>query len=159
MKTNLISCFFLLCISWVTSAQIISPQVLNATGNTSTINTIELSWSVGEIAIATLSANNTILTQGFLQPDVSTHTSGIEEIKISEFITVFPNPVHNQLYIRQSGDLIETVSIYNALGQRLIEQKFINPGLDMTQLLPGIYFVNLISHDQAEVHTFKIIKY
>src|SRR5665213_596728 len=116
---NFIILFILLACNGYLSAQTISPQVLNATGNTSTTKTMELSWSVGEIAINTLSANNTILTQGFLQPDVSTHTSGIEEINLSDLITIFPNPVHDRLYIRQSASLVESISIYNALGQRL----------------------------------------
>src|ERR1039458_2169046 len=134
MKTSLFSFLILLCIFHKSSAQIISPQVLNATGNTSTTNTIEFSWSVGEMAVATLISNNIILTQGFLQPDISAHTTGIEDIILSNNITVFQNPVHNLLYIRQSEDIVETVSIYNALGQRIIAQKFINPELDMSRL-------------------------
>jgi|ERR1017187_3544810 hypothetical protein len=159
MKSSLIQILIMICICSSLSAQMISPQVINATGNTSATSAIKLSWSLGEIAVATFSANNTILTQGFLQPDVSVHTSGIEEIKLSDLITIFPNPVHDQLFIRQSSNLIETVSIYNAMGQQIIEQKFLNPELDLSQLLPGIYFINLICYDRNEVHTFKIIKY
>ena len=159
MKILHITVFAILLFSNNAVSQTISQQVINSTGNTASAKTLELSWSVGEMAIATLSSSNIVLTEGFLQPDISAHNSGIEEINISDLITVFPNPVHDQLYIKDNSDLVETVSIYNALGQRLIEQNLINPVLDMSLLMPGIYFVNLINRDRKEIHTFKIIKY
>ena len=149
--------YFFYCVT--ISAQTISQQVFNSSGNTSATGSMELSWSVGEPIIATLSANNTIFTQGFLQPDVTTHNTGIEEINFSDIISVFPNPVHNMLYIRQNIDIIESISLYNALGKRIIDQKFSGPDLDMSQLLPGIYFINLISYNHSDIHAFKIVKY
>ncbi len=154
----LVFCFALLG-SYSASAQTVSPQVLNATGTTTSLKTMELSWSVGEPATATLSTSGTILTQGFLQPDVRVHNSSIETINVSSDISVFPNPVHDHLYMTESRDVVETMSLYNALGQRIIEQKFDSQALDMSPLKPGIYFINLVSYGQKEVHTFKIIKY
>ena len=158
MRNLLVFCFILCAIVSV-SAQTISQQVVNTTGKTTTLKTMELSWSVGEPAIATLSNSSIILTQGFLQPDVHVHNSGIETINVSNDISVFPNPVHDQLFIKQSSDIIETLTLYNALGQRITEQRFESPVLDMSLLEPGIYFINLVTYGQRQVHTFKIIKY
>ena len=158
MRTILFFFCILCCLNGL-SAQKISQQVLNSTGKTTTLNTIELSWSVGEPEIATLKNSTVVLTQGFLQPDVHVHNSSIETINISNDISVFPNPVHDQLFIKQSSDIIETMSLYNALGQRIMEQKFESPILDMSLLKPGIYFINLVTYGHREVHTFKIIKY
>jgi len=159
MAKSLSFCFILLFSYACLSAQNISQQVLNSNGKTVSLKTIELSWSVGEPATATLNNSTIILTQGFLQPDVHIHNSGIETINVSSDISVFPNPVHDQLFIRGNSDIIENMCLYNALGQRILEQRFESQILDMSILKPGIYFINLTTHDQKEVHTFKIIKY
>ena len=159
MMRTILFFFCILCCLNSLSAQVISQQVINTTGKTTTLNTIELSWSVGEPAIATLKNSSILLTQGFLQPDVHVHNSGIETINVSNDISVFPNPVHDQLFIKQSSDLIESISLYNALGQRLSEERFDSKVLDMSLLKPGIYFINLVTYGHRQVHTFKIIKY
>jgi hypothetical protein len=141
------------------SAQNTTPQVLNATGNTTFLKTMTISWSVGEENIATLSASNMVLTQGFLQPDVNPHYSGIESISVSDDISVFPNPAHNTLVIKESNENIELVSVTNVLGQRVLFKKFDNSPLDISMLNPGIYYVNISGYNQQINHTFKIIKY
>ncbi len=140
------------------NGQSVSPNVFNATGKTSSVKNVQLSWSVGEIAIATLSAGGTITTEGFLQPDVLS-PSAIDENSIDNIISCFPNPVHNDLFIRQSTDVIGTVSIYNALGARVYEQKFTDGIIDMSLFRPGFYFINITNRDGGEVHTFKIVRY
>src|SRR5947209_8436934 len=106
----------LLFFGYNVGAQSIAPQVLNATGYSATLKNIQLTWNVGEMAVATLSSAKSMLTEGFLQPDIFS-TTGIEEeaIQVSESITCYPNPVSSMLHIRQSADLIGAVSVYNAL--------------------------------------------
>jgi hypothetical protein len=148
----------LLIYSYTCNAQSASPNVLNTTGKTVKGKNVQLSWSIGEIAITTLTAAGTIVTEGFLQPDVVS-TSAIEEVTLSNAISCFPNPVHNELYIRQSADIIGSVSVYNALGERVYDQKFIDGIIDMSLYRPGFYFINITNKDGGEVHTFKIVKY
>jgi gliding motility-associated-like protein len=45
-------------------------QLVNATGNTIADNNISIEYSIGEIAIQTLSTNGSYITQGLLQPIV-----------------------------------------------------------------------------------------
>ena len=148
--------FLMYC--FVASAQSASPNVFNASGKTVKTKTVELSWSIGEMAITTLSAGGNIVTEGFLQPDVVS-TSAIEEVNLSNGISCFPNPVHSILYIRQSIDVIGFVSVFDALGNRVYDQKFTDGVIDMSLLRPGFYFINITRNDGQDVHTFKIVKY
>lgn len=55
-------------------------------------------------------------------------------------IQLYPNPVHEQLYIDLSSDLvIEQVKIYNNLGQ-LIKQE-VSSRIDVSNLTSGLYYV------------------
>ena len=148
----------LLALYYHANGQSASPSVLNTSGRTVTAKNVQLSWSIGEFAIATLSAGGNIITEGFLQPDVVLKSS-VDEFKINDIISCFPNPAHNDLYIRQSADVIGSVSIYNALGNRVYEQKFADGNINMSLWRPGFYFINITDRDGGEVHTFKIIKY
>jgi len=151
-----LAAFLMYC--YAASAQSASPNVFNASGKTVKTKTVQLSWSIGEIAIATLSAGSNIVTEGFLQPEVVS-TSAIEEVTIGNGISCFPNPVHSILYIRQSVDVIGFVSVYDAIGNRVYDQKFTDGIIDMSLFRPGIYFINIRRDDGVEEHTFKIIKY
>jgi len=156
VKVLLFACFLVNCFA--SSAQSASPNVLNTSGNTVTAKNVQLSWSIGEIAISTLSAAGNIVTEGFLQPDMASN-SAIQEIIIDNIISCFPNPVHNELYIRQSADVIGIVSVYNTIGDRVYQQKFTDGIIDMSLFRAGVYFINITNRDGGEVHTFKIVKY
>jgi gliding motility-associated-like protein len=56
--------------SVVVASTVNAQQLINTTGNTISDNTISIEYSVGEIAITTLSSNNSYITQGLLQPIV-----------------------------------------------------------------------------------------
>lgn len=68
-----------------------------------------------------------------------------------------PNPVQDVLYI-QSKDLIEDVTIFNIMGQKIFQQNFdsLDLRLQLSQLLAGNYFVKLESNNKAQV--IKVIK-
>ena len=61
---------FLFFSSFYLSSQTISPQVINSAGNsyTNSVGGVFISDNVGEPFTETISGNNSIITQGFLQP-------------------------------------------------------------------------------------------
>lgn len=72
-------------------------------------------------------------------------------------LTVYPNPVKNNLNIRYT-ESIKDVTIYNLLGQQLFT-KNINATegqIDMSNLTSGTYLVKVVSGDK--VQTLKVIK-
>lgn len=64
-------------------------------------------------------------------------------------ITVFPNPVHNELHI-QSASLIEEVVLENVMGQILLHQQRINSSnlqFDLGNVPGGIYMIKVKSQN------------
>ncbi len=61
-------------------------------------------------------------------------------------ITIFPNPAKDKLFL--SGENIETinkVTIYNQLGQKVLNENRITSSIDITMLESGIYIIELYS--------------
>jgi len=57
----------------------------------------------------------------------------------SKKITVFPNPVKNELFIQNGGESV-LISIYNLTGD-LVLQQFVTHSLDISSIKDGIYIV------------------
>jgi len=68
----------------------------------------------------------------------------VDELHISNF-KIYPNPAQNQLFITsESGIKINEVNIYNQLGQNVLHQNHYDGSVDVSSLMPGIYFVEVV---------------
>jgi gliding motility-associated-like protein len=76
--------YIFICLAFLFIFQNVSgQQLVNTTGNTIADNTLSIEYSVGEIAITTLSSNDSYITQGLLQPILHI---GIEPCKMPDLI-------------------------------------------------------------------------
>lgn len=70
-------------------------------------------------------------------------TTGISQNDLAKTIAIFPNPSNGNVNINSAFAEIENISVYNALGQIVFEEK--NPALknelDLSILTDGIYIV------------------
>ena len=67
-------------------------------------------------------------------------------------ISVFPNPVGEELHIQSKGILhINRVTIYNVLGEKIIEVSEPKNSISMEQLNFGVHLV-VIDTDQGSLH-------
>jgi Secretion system C-terminal sorting domain len=87
---------------------------------------------------------------------------GIEEVNLKENeITLFPNPVTNELTIDNGKWKIKKVEFYNTVGEKVFSQpQTSNPKpqtVDVSQLNPGIYFVTVTDQAGNKV-TKKVVK-
>jgi len=86
MKTFLIIYFFFFAAFFVSSQEVVS-----SAGETQTIPGIEISWTIGEPVIETVSSGSSVLTQGFHQTKLTVTT--IDELLFSDLeLKVYPNP-------------------------------------------------------------------
>ncbi len=72
-------------------------------------------------------------------------------------ISAYPNPVTSKLNI-QSEELITSVSIFNTLGQKVLNVAggSLNLSVDMSTLSPGVYVANIATDNGSK--TMKVIK-
>jgi len=70
----------------------------------------------------------------------------VESINPENEISIFPNPANNQLTIScKDGTTIEKVIIYNQIGQIVLLEKPDNNIIDISELQPGMYIIEVVS--------------
>lgn len=136
-------------------AQNLSPTVVNSSGGVIQNSSHSLEWSLGELAVSTLTSPANLLTQGFLQPNVT--IVGIEDLFDESRLAVFPNPVSDWLNLQTDIQDIKTVQVHDVLG-RLVLQSGFQPLLDVQQLESGTFIVSLFDKQNQFLHSFKINK-
>ena len=89
--------------------------------------------------------------------DCTTPLMGIEDIKEDNSITLYPNPTNSEVNI-SSENIINSVEIFNSLGQRVYQEK-INSNtktIDISSFLNGVYILGV--NTENGVIRKKIIK-
>jgi Leucine-rich repeat (LRR) protein len=82
---------------------------------------------------------------------------GVDEFTLDKSITLYPNPVANNLNIDAHIDItIQQISIYDLLGNIVFQPKIQNDILDVSSLVTGMYLVHIVT-DQGTLIK-KIVK-
>jgi hypothetical protein len=121
MKKHLLY-FFALVLTFTAQAQSLTPTVIASGGAYSSNGGVSLSYTVGELAaVQTFTSANTILTQGFQQPnDIVNGLLDIEKGADGAF-SVYPIPAQTTLWFgyefTEAGKV--EVSLVNILGQKM----------------------------------------
>ncbi|MFZ4704868.1 MAG: S8 family serine peptidase [Bacteroidales bacterium] len=78
--------------------------------------------------------------------DIYTAVPEVENRQTSSF-EIYPNPGNNVLTISNPKKImIENITIYNLAGQKVLQGKPVNNTLDISKLLPGMYFIELATN-------------
>tara|TARA_B100000902_G_scaffold317651_1_gene309342 strand:+ start:2541 stop:3071 length:531 start_codon:yes stop_codon:yes gene_type:complete len=128
-----------------------SPYLISSSGGTLLKDNYNLSFSVGEIAIETLSQNETILTQGFHQENYN--ITYISEAIENHTIDFYPNPTKDIIYIncniKEKVDLklidikgVVLESIPNVSGN-------VQQAIDLSLFSNGSYFLEIVFSDNS----------
>lgn len=135
-------------------------EVISSVGASQTAAEIEVSWTLGELVIETISAGSNTLTQGFNQSKLTvTSVPGVHFVEIE--LEVFPNPSHNFVII-QFEELVDgaAYSLFDVTG-KVIERKLISSTRTVVHLekySSGVYILKLTKDFKKPLKTFKIIK-
>ncbi len=168
MKKNHCLLVVMLALSLGASAQSgLSPSVLASAGASHQGSKIQLNWTLGEVAVATVSTDSGFLTEGFQQPEMlrtASVTAPLFSTSVSGIITIAPNPVRTLLTIRipEAGSKeTSTLLLYDTYG-RQIQVLTIAPGpatteLDFSAYPAGTYWLHLHTKDVRQRQTFKVI--
>ena len=165
MKRSILSFVFLLSMGFLFAQVSMVNSVLATAGDFQTNGSYSLSWTVGELAVNTLTEGSNVLTQGFQQPwDMSVSIQDGPEINWS--VKAYPNPVYDYLNVKFSLEKSEefSIEVTDITGKKVLtrEPQMINTDeivdLDFTQFKPGIYFLRVYSSDQKVHKVYKIKK-
>ena len=152
-------------LSATAGAQItLTPSVIASGGGHAEAGNISISWTLGELAVTTLTGDGMILTQGFQQPfDIGV---GFRPEEADWKISVYPNPVADELRIRfgleNPQDFL--VEIQDVTGRILVQQQYrqILPGeilqINTSEFMEGVYFLKLSSPERDQVKVVSIRK-
>lgn len=143
---------------------ILAPTLLASAGGYGESDNLYISWTLGELAVSTLSGGNYMLTQGFQQSfglDVSARE------KMSDLsIRAYPNPVNNELMVRfdveDSNDYL--LEIEDVTGRIMYQQshKGVVPGdilkINTSLYSQGVYFLRILKSDLSQMQVISIRK-
>ena len=161
MKKNKLILFSLFTISFgAINAQSVSPEILSTSGDYFVNGSSQLSWTLGEISVETYQTSGATLTQGFHQTEMS--ITAVEDFNIENVISLYPNPVFNQLNLDfgTSSPELYKVTIYDINGKAVYMADYSNANfqrIDMTAYSPGNYTLTL-DFESSNHKSFKIIK-
>ena len=155
----------LLCISGSINSQKIDPQSINGCSKTVKQSNGSLSFTVGNLIVATQSdANGNTLGNGFTVGSTVT-VSGIKEHDASSIdVSIFPNPTDDWIYIDYNlYNLNElSISITDMFGKVLFQDSYSNKsntiGINTSSFNSGIYILSLKNISNQILGTYKIIK-
>jgi len=155
--------FFTLLACEVTFSQSISHQVLVPAAAVVLKSSINYGQTIGEPIVEIVAAYDKVLTQGFQQKRILKDP----RINLGTGVKSYPNPANEyvkvEVWSEQARDL--RISIINFQGALIYdnERKFSGPyeeiiEIDVSDYKRGMYFIRVISKDNAVYRTFKFEK-
>ncbi len=146
----------------IASAQSISPQVIASAGTHYVGSNAQLSWTIGEPVITTVSNGSNIITQGFHQTLLN--VTSVEEQSVAGInVNVFPNPVSEVLNINITNNLKDLQMELFDMNGKLLQARKIgaaegNIQLNMVDYARANYLLRIFSVDESVNYTYKVQK-
>jgi hypothetical protein len=77
---------------------------------------------------------------------IATCTEGVSETKPKPVFTIHPNPATKNLFISSDNELVNAVTIYNQLGEKVIFKTKPIDKIDISMLKQGVYIIEIASN-------------
>ncbi len=137
-------------------SQTVTPQVVASCGADTYIGSTQLSYTVGEPVIQTLSIGTNYITQGFQQPDYGVIV-GVADIQLPSDIRVFPNPTTDQVTV-QVGNQEFTAEVYSTSGQIVVQAQKCSGStqISLRDLPSATYFLVLTGTKRYSISLIKV---
>ncbi|NQX97491.1 MAG: T9SS type A sorting domain-containing protein [Flavobacteriales bacterium] len=148
----------LFTISIISVGQTIEREVISSNGNFYSNSAGQLSTTLGEIIISTVSSSINTLTQGFHQTQIT--VTNIKDHQTDFEMNVYPNPTSNFITIKVKELKEKTsFSIYTVEGKMILSNSLtlLETKLNVVTFAKGNYFLK-ITQDKKIIKTYKIIK-
>ncbi len=136
-------------------------ESVNASGGDATGSGGTVAYSVGQVVYTSNSGTSGSVSQG-VQQAYEIFTVGIKETELNISLSVFPNPIADNLTLQGSDFELSTLNfqLYDMQG-KLLNNGQVNAKqtqINTSSLPPATYFINIVNQDKKKVQSFKIIK-
>jgi serine protease len=83
--------------------------------------------------------------------------NGLTKLSLEDVLRVYPNPAHEQLFVKNGLGMNYTLEIYDAVGKRItrFNSTAIEISVPLAEYAKGIYVVKLMSEDKQQI--FKLV--
>jgi hypothetical protein len=127
--------------SIISFSQSISQKVLSSGGSFLKNNYAQLSFTIGEPIIITVSNNISTITQGFHQPDVD--IVNLCDDELLRFVSVYPNPVSDVMHIVSRAQL--PFVLFNNIGIKVLSGQLEQQSnyIPIRHLANGVYLLKI----------------
>lgn len=141
------------------TGQTIVNAVVGASGITMTSNKSQLSYNVGELSTQELSSTKQLLTEGFLQPQLSRNSVNGLFINGSKSNNhyAYPNPFINSFQV-SGGETIAKIKILDKNDKIIQESSDLSTPIDLSNSPSGLYLALLLDVNQKIIAVIKTIK-
>ncbi len=144
------------------NGQSISPQVIGSAGTHYAAGNAQLSWTVGELVITTVSNGSNIITQGFHQT-LLTATAVEEQTEAGINVNVFPNPTQDVLNVNIVNNLKDLQMELFDMNGKLLQAREIGAAegtvqINMTEYARANYLLRVYAVDGSVNYTYKVQK-
>ena len=151
----------------LTLAMLLIATIINAQSNQELITTsgehftganAQLSWSIGEPVIETITNSNNTLTQGFHQTNFT--IANVKDFDANFMVTVFPNPTSEIINLKVEKFNKLSYQLFNLNG-KLIKQSTLTQKssiISVSDLAKGTYLLTLLDAETNKIKTYQIIK-
>lgn len=148
----------------ISMGQLVEPKVYAASGGHYTGTNLQLSFTIGEPVIETVSNTNNIITQGFHQSNYDV-TSIEKNSDLGYEISVFPNPVSDILQVHITSTVTRSalrIELVDITGKILINQKIARTTdvhqVNLNEYARGSYFLRITNEKEQLISSYKIQK-
>ena len=151
--------FAILLYGSTLQAQTVERSTFDNGGGMVAVGAFSAHTSLGQLFVNHINLGDNQVSEGFIQGNISTLTTLIEHYpELSA--EVFPNPTYDHLMVYTSqalsGSNLEFIDYY---GQVLLREELIDfKELDISQYIPGVYFLRWVDEKGHVVRQFRIIK-
>lgn len=159
MKTNKLLFTVIAILVFIASAQ--AQQSANAAGGNATGSGGSAAYSVGQVVYTANNSPSGTVSQG-VQQAYEIYSVGITETELNISLSVFPNPIVENLILQISDYNNEKLSfqLYDIQGKLVNKGQIITKQTQMntSSLPPATYFIHVVNQDNKKIQLFKIIK-
>ena len=140
------------------SAQQISNRVVNSTGGFGQVSgNFTIAYAVGEPITTTLTAANSRLTQGFLQPEIQVRTGIYVQTSNADCsFAIFPNPTTERIFTDDAQG--RTFDILTVDGRLIGTYQPKGGHIDVSQLAQGSYVIRTLCGNATDGN-YKSLKF